>query len=274
MTKRTALIIPALALFLLFSCQNTGREGAHQPGGTLQSFGETVVHALGNGDGHAFNESACLSLEEFNDLLLTLEMVPAEEKKRTHSDMPLYWERSSIEEKRLAAWNEAYTAGTAEGVDWDTLQFKSVRHQPLDGAHRLDRFFVTLIHLKTKPADVYVVFSDGRNRSFEVHLDDCIETPNGWRSASGIRWRGSLEAMGRADCIRNLRNIDSAKLQLSIDSGLGDGIRIKPGQLAGYLKPHKGVDPLQCPLGGEYSINDTGIFPSCSLHGSVDEPQE
>lgn len=72
-------------------------------------------------------------------------------------------------------------------------------------------------------------------------------------------------AQGRS-CIRNLRQIDSAKEQYAMDNRLAQGASMPALSVlcgAGTTKYIKGGAP-QCPRGGAYTVNNLGTDPSCS----------
>ncbi|MFY7954466.1 MAG: competence type IV pilus major pilin ComGC [Armatimonadaceae bacterium] len=77
-----------------------------------------------------------------------------------------------------------------------------------------------------------------------------------------VRARESSRAKA---CVSNLKQIDSAKEQLAMDSKLGGGATITNGMtdLLTYLKK----EPT-CPSGGTYTIGAVGTDPTCS-HGGT-----
>jgi prepilin-type N-terminal cleavage/methylation domain-containing protein len=87
-----------------------------------------------------------------------------------------------------------------------------------------------------------------------------------------------LKASARSQattCINNLRQIDTAIQQFSIQAGkkVGDTITY-PDDLTPYIKLNQhGVIP-PCPAGGTYTLNTVGNVPSafCSLGTTVDPP--
>jgi len=76
-------------------------------------------------------------------------------------------------------------------------------------------------------------------------------------------------------CINNLRQIDTAIQQFSVEAGkhVGDTVTY-PDDLTPYIKlNHKGQIP-PCPTGGTYSLNTVGNVPSafCSISTTVNPP--
>ncbi len=68
-------------------------------------------------------------------------------------------------------------------------------------------------------------------------------------------------------CLLNLRQIESASYQFSVDKNLTIGEKINyPNDLLPYFKDRK--VPI-CPSGGVYSINRIGDVPTCSLGTNV-----
>jgi prepilin-type N-terminal cleavage/methylation domain-containing protein len=76
-------------------------------------------------------------------------------------------------------------------------------------------------------------------------------------------------------CINNLRQIDSAVQQFSVQAGkhVGDTINY-PSDLTPYIKLNSAGSIPGCPAGGTYSLTSVGSFPSalCSLGTSVTPP--
>ena len=87
-----------------------------------------------------------------------------------------------------------------------------------------------------------------------------------------------LKASARSQattCVNNLRQIDTAVQQFSIEGGkhVGDIINY-PNDLTPYIRLNRqGVIP-PCPAGGTYSLNAVGTVPSaaCSIGTSVTPP--
>jgi hypothetical protein len=74
-------------------------------------------------------------------------------------------------------------------------------------------------------------------------------------------------------CINNLRQIDSAKQQWTLDSGVEVGQSVTEANLDPYLR--QGVNSITCPAGGTYSINAIGEDPTCSITGhTLSHPHE
>jgi prepilin-type N-terminal cleavage/methylation domain-containing protein len=78
--------------------------------------------------------------------------------------------------------------------------------------------------------------------------------------------RARETATGRS-CIRNLRQIDSAKEQYAMDNHLGANATMPAlSVFCGYSTTTyiKGNVPL-CPSGGSYTVNNLGTDPTCSI---------
>ncbi len=67
----------------------------------------------------------------------------------------------------------------------------------------------------------------------------------------------------RNACINNLRQIDGAKEQYSLENHLTNGTPIRASEISPYIK---GGMPT-CPDGGFYSIKKSGQTPTCSTAG-------
>ena len=65
-------------------------------------------------------------------------------------------------------------------------------------------------------------------------------------------------------CLNNLRQIDGAKAQYAIDSRLGTGDEVLGPELNDYLKNDW---PIEEPSSGDYTANDIGSPPDCSIGG-------
>lgn len=84
-----------------------------------------------------------------------------------------------------------------------------------------------------------------------------------------------LKAAARSQattCINNLRQLDTAVQQFSIEAGkhVGDAVTY-PDDLTPYIKLNRqGVIP-SCPTHGDYSLNTVGLQPSafCSIGSTV-----
>lgn len=74
----------------------------------------------------------------------------------------------------------------------------------------------------------------------------------------------SPEQQQAAACINNLRLIEGAKQQWSIDRQKPPGALLTAADLSPYLKTN--VLPL-CPAGGVYTLNPVGIPPLCNIPG-------
>ena len=78
---------------------------------------------------------------------------------------------------------------------------------------------------------------------------------------SFVKARASAQ---RNACINNLRQIDAAKEQWTLEQGKSDGDHVDPIGIAEYIKGNR---LPQCPKGGIYSINPVGAKPECSIPG-------
>jgi hypothetical protein len=67
----------------------------------------------------------------------------------------------------------------------------------------------------------------------------------------------------RNACVNNLRQIDGAKEQYSLENHLTNGAPIRTSGISPYIK---GGMPT-CPAGGFYSIKKAGQSPTCSIGG-------
>lgn len=68
-------------------------------------------------------------------------------------------------------------------------------------------------------------------------------------------------------CINNLRQIEGAKAQCSLERELSEGEVITSTDLDVYLK--NGFSSVNCPARGSYSINPLGEPPTCSIHSHL-----
>ena len=74
-------------------------------------------------------------------------------------------------------------------------------------------------------------------------------------------------AARKSACINNLRMIDGAKEQATMEYGLNEGGTVLPAHIDGYLKG--GVDSVKCPADAtksfatSYNINVVGTNPAC-----------
>jgi prepilin-type N-terminal cleavage/methylation domain-containing protein len=73
-------------------------------------------------------------------------------------------------------------------------------------------------------------------------------------------------------CINNLRQIDTAMQEFALEQGKTTGATVSyPADLTPYIRLNSaGVIP-PCPVGGQYSVNVVGYFPSafCSLGANI-----
>jgi prepilin-type N-terminal cleavage/methylation domain-containing protein len=76
-------------------------------------------------------------------------------------------------------------------------------------------------------------------------------------------------------CISNLRQIESAVVQFSIEHGkrVGDTIDY-PSDITVYIRLNSGGSIPNCPAGGTYSVQSVGAVPQavCSLSNTVNPP--
>jgi prepilin-type N-terminal cleavage/methylation domain-containing protein len=76
-------------------------------------------------------------------------------------------------------------------------------------------------------------------------------------------------------CINNMRQIDSAIQQFSMEAGKKSGDTISyPDDLTGYIKLNSASSIPGCPANGQYEPTSVGNIPSilCSLSSTVDPP--
>lgn len=64
-------------------------------------------------------------------------------------------------------------------------------------------------------------------------------------------------------CLNNLRQIDGAKAQYAIEAHVTTGTSIQDDDLDVYLKTP--MDEIQEPADGDYTVNDVGVQPECSI---------
>lgn len=79
--------------------------------------------------------------------------------------------------------------------------------------------------------------------------------------------RRNREVAQARSCVRNLRQIDSAKEQYAMDNRLAQGSTMPALSTfcgAGTTTYIKGGAP-RCPRGGTYTVNDLGTNPACSI---------
>jgi prepilin-type N-terminal cleavage/methylation domain-containing protein len=82
-----------------------------------------------------------------------------------------------------------------------------------------------------------------------------------------VRARATSQAHA---CIHNLKQIDVAANQFSMDHSLPAGSTITyPDDLTSYIKLNANNKILGCPAGGTYDIAGIGALPTCSLGTTV-----
>ena len=72
-------------------------------------------------------------------------------------------------------------------------------------------------------------------------------------------------------CIGNMRQIDAAKEQWAMSSGIAAGQPADTTAVTRYIQG--AVTPL-CPAEGTYTYHDLGDDPECSVHGLLSAPRE
>jgi len=77
------------------------------------------------------------------------------------------------------------------------------------------------------------------------------------------------ETARTAACINNLRLLDAAKEQVSLEQNYEEGQVVTREEVSPYIP--RGMDGLTCPAGGEYTLNPLGEDPECSVHGSLED---
>jgi prepilin-type N-terminal cleavage/methylation domain-containing protein len=73
-------------------------------------------------------------------------------------------------------------------------------------------------------------------------------------------------------CINNLRQIDTAMQEFALEQGKTTGASVTfPDDLTPYIKLNTAHNIPPCPVGGAYSVNTVGAFPSafCSLGTTI-----
>ncbi len=73
-------------------------------------------------------------------------------------------------------------------------------------------------------------------------------------------------------CINNLRQIDTAMQEFALEQGKTTGASVNfPGDLTPYIRLNTKGNIPPCPVGGAYTVNTVGAFPSafCSLGSSI-----
>ena len=78
-----------------------------------------------------------------------------------------------------------------------------------------------------------------------------------------------LFAAERTVCGNNMAQLDAATQIHARKHDAGQGERIPPDTLYGYIKGTTGS--LRCPAGGEYTYGIVGSGPKCSVHGALAE---
>jgi len=83
-----------------------------------------------------------------------------------------------------------------------------------------------------------------------------------------VRARSQSQATA---CINNMRQIDSAIQQISMEKGLAAGDTVNSDDLTSYIKLNSAGSVPGCPAGGNYAIQPVGSTPSitCSLGNNV-----
>ncbi|HEY5297864.1 MAG TPA: type II secretion system protein [Verrucomicrobiae bacterium] len=83
-----------------------------------------------------------------------------------------------------------------------------------------------------------------------------------------VRARSQSQAIA---CINNMRQIDSAIQQISMEKGLAAGDTVNSDDLTSYIKLNSAGSVPGCPAGGNYAIQPVGSIPSitCSLGNNV-----
>ena len=66
-------------------------------------------------------------------------------------------------------------------------------------------------------------------------------------------------------CINNLRQLNNAKQQWTLEQQKDASATPSPADLDKYIK--NGTASLQCPRGGTYKINSAGESPTCTIEG-------
>jgi len=80
-------------------------------------------------------------------------------------------------------------------------------------------------------------------------------------------FKESREIAIRNACIQNLVIIEGAKEAFAKATGLHPGEKIRPEQLAPYLRPVGGWNALACGRQGTYTVNALGEYATCSVAG-------
>ncbi len=69
-------------------------------------------------------------------------------------------------------------------------------------------------------------------------------------------------------CVNNMRVIDNAKMQATVENDYADGDTIPDAEIS------KQLTGLVCPKGGQYTVNVVGKDPECSVHGALHQSSE
>jgi len=75
------------------------------------------------------------------------------------------------------------------------------------------------------------------------------------------------ESAQQAMCLYNMHQIAMAKEQAAMEHSYRDGDPVPEAELSKYLK--EGLSALECPKGGQYTVNPLGQDPECSVHGTM-----
>jgi len=100
----------------------------------------------------------------------------------------------------------------------------------------------------------------------QQHLQELENVNSQIVASSTAALDASASVIARKTCINNLRLIDDAKQQWSVDFDQPDSAVPSEKDLLPYLQG--GVFPV-CPAGGIYFINAVGELPTCSVPGHV-----
>lgn len=81
------------------------------------------------------------------------------------------------------------------------------------------------------------------------------------------QWMSARETSRRSTCLMNIRQVESAKEQYTMEAKLtnGDPVimdNLWPEYIKGAAAPH-------CPIAGVYTVGPVGTPSACSIHGSV-----
>ena len=70
-------------------------------------------------------------------------------------------------------------------------------------------------------------------------------------------------------CINNLRQIDAAKNQWSLENGKTNGVIVTENDITPYIRLDANGNLPKCPLGGTYTLGLVGEDPKCSIGTSA-----